>query len=80
MGEARDWVSKPDAEIAWHQHDGGYKFVESESQQGGIAQRWLLVYSEQAYAREKKTLERDLGKKETLLKKEYKDQQKVEGG
>ena len=35
-----------------------------------MLQRWLLVYSEQAYVREKKTLERNLEKKEGLLKKE----------
>ena len=70
VGVARDWVSQPDKEIAWYQHEDGYKFVEAESQHGGILQRWLLVYSEQAYVREKKTLERNLEKKETLLKKE----------
>jgi len=70
VGTARDWVSQPDVEIAWYQHADGYKFVEAESQHGGILQRWLLVYSEQAYVREKKTLERNLEKKEALLKKE----------
>jgi len=70
VGEARDLVSRPDTGLAWVEQEGGYKFVETDSSHGGIAQRWLLVYSEQAYVREKKTLERNLEKKEALLKKE----------
>ena len=37
---------------------------------GNVPQRWLLVYSEQGYAREKKTLERNLEKQEAQIKKE----------
>jgi transposase len=44
--------------------------MEMDSHHGGMSQRWLLVYSEQAYTREKKTLERQLEKKEAVLKKE----------
>jgi transposase len=44
--------------------------MERESQHGGLEQRWLLVYSQQGYLREKKTLDRHLEKKEAELKKD----------
>lgn len=70
VGEARGWVSKPDGDLTWVEQEDGYRFVEIDSNHGGMAQRWLLVSSAQAYAREKKTLERTLEKKEAALKKE----------
>jgi transposase len=69
VGEARTLVSKADGEVAWQEGGNGYKHAAFVSHHGGMAQRWLLVYSEQAYAREKKTLERNLEKKEAALKK-----------
>lgn len=39
---------------------------------GGIPQRWLLVYSEQAFTREEKTLERKIKKEFEIQKKEIK--------
>lgn len=41
-----------------------------ESSYGGIKQRWLLVFSQQAYNREKKTLEKKVIKEEEKLKQE----------
>jgi transposase len=69
VGEARELVSKADEEIPWQEGGNGYKHAAFVSHHGGMEQRWLLVYSEQAYAREKKTLERNLEKKEAALKK-----------
>jgi transposase len=50
----------------------GYKGIEICSTYGKIRQRWLLIYSEQAYLREKKTLERQLKKEWELKTKELK--------
>lgn len=38
----------------------GYRGEEFKSEYGGVTQRWLLVYSEQAYMREEKTLKRQI--------------------
>ena len=40
----------------------GYCGKEFSSEYGGVKQRWLLVYSEQAYMREEKTLKRQIQK------------------
>ena len=55
-------------EIEWKELEKGYKVSPFVSHYGGIEQRWLLVYSEQAYEREKKTLEKKLNKKDEMLK------------
>ena len=68
--EAKEWVSRPDTEISWQAGEGGYKYAETLSVHGNVPQRWLLVYSEQGYAREKKTLAKNLEKQEAQLKKE----------
>ncbi|HNA62236.1 MAG TPA: hypothetical protein PKW79_04090 [Rhabdochlamydiaceae bacterium] len=58
--EAKELIEQLDAKIAWKEGEGGYKTAEYKSYYGGIEQRWLLVFSEQAYGREKKTLEKKL--------------------
>ncbi|HYG40543.1 MAG TPA: IS1634 family transposase [Cytophagales bacterium] len=50
----------------------GYKCAEICSTYGSVRQRWLLIYSEQAYSREKKTLERQIKKEFDLKTKELK--------
>ena len=50
----------------------GYFGVEVCSIYGEVPQRWLLIYSEQAYIREKKTLERRIKKEFETKKKEIK--------
>ena len=50
----------------------GYKGIELCSTYGKISQRWLLIYSEQAYSREEKTLERQVKKEFQLKTKELK--------
>lgn len=68
--EAREWVSRPESEIPWQDEEAGYKYAETLSVHGNVPQRWLLVYSEQGFTREKKTLEKNLEKQEAQLKKE----------
>jgi transposase len=47
----------------------GYRVSPFKSSYGAIEQRWLLVYSAQAYKREQKTLEKNLDKKAERLEK-----------
>jgi transposase len=67
--EARDLSSKPDTNIPWKEQEDGYKTSPFTSNYGGNKQRWLLVFSQQAYNREKKTYETNLEKKDEALKK-----------
>jgi len=41
----------------------------ADSNYGDIEQRWLLVYSQQSYEREKQTFEKKLGKQDNFLNK-----------
>lgn len=67
--EASDLLEKADAEIVWREMGKGYKVSAFPSSYGKIEQRWLLVYSEQAYQREQKTLEKILQRKGENLEK-----------
>lgn len=78
--EAKEWVSRPDTEIPWQVGEDGYKYAETLSVHGNVPQRWLLVFSEQGYAREKMTLEKNLGKQEAQLQKEIRQLGSVDFG
>jgi len=67
--EARELVEKSDHTISWKEHDDGYKTASYQSNYGDIEQRWLLIYSEAAYKREKATFNRKLEKQDETLKK-----------
>jgi len=69
LTESKRLLEKKDEEINWKEHAGGYKTASFFSNYGGVKQRWLLVFSQKAYDREKKTLEKGLEKKEVELKK-----------
>ena len=49
--EAKALTTKPDQEIEWKELEDGYKVSAFSSNYGGLKQRWLLVYSEQAHHR-----------------------------
>lgn len=68
--EAKELVEKPNDLMEWNEHEKGYKTAEFRSVYGGLKQRWILVYSEQAYYREKKTLENKLAKQSENVEKE----------
>ena len=46
----------PDNDLCWEPLGNGYKKVDVGSSYGGIQQRWQLIFSEKAYAREKKDM------------------------
>lgn len=68
IADAKNLVEKIDDEITWEEKEAGYKIAEYQSSYGGIEQRWLLVFSEQAYQRERKTLDKKLEREEKELK------------
>ena len=67
--EASELVGIADSKITWEVYNGEYKFAAYDSTYGGMRQRWLLVFSTHAYEREKKTLEKQLVKKDVELEK-----------
>ncbi len=67
--EARELIEKEDQEIKWKEQEKGYKTAEFYSNYGEVKQRWLLIYSEQSYHREKKTFDKKLKKQDDILKK-----------
>ena len=69
ISEARALVEVDDSQIDWIDADKGYKTAAFFRNYGDIEQRWLLVFSEQAYAREKKTFDKKLEKLQEALKK-----------
>jgi len=66
--EAKRFVEQPNETITWIDRGKGYKTLSYNSMYGGIPQRWLLVFSEQAYQREQKTLEKKIEKEREALK------------
>jgi transposase len=69
IDEAKTLVMRPDEHIAWKAASDGYKTESHVSNYGGIEQRWLLVYSEKAYQKEKQTCEKNWIKMEAEVKK-----------
>ena len=69
MKEARGLVEKSDDTIDWKESSKGYKMAAFESSYGDVAQRWLLIFSEQAYQREKKTFDKRLKSEAATLSK-----------
>jgi transposase len=55
----------PSEAFAWQSLGEGYSISVMENQHQGIHQRWAVVYSEQAYQKEVKTLERTINKAQT---------------
>ncbi|KAG0323184.1 hypothetical protein BGZ97_012342 [Linnemannia gamsii] len=70
--EAKELVSQPAQAIAWHTQEDGYRYAPFDSDYAGIQQRWLLVFSEQAYKREAQTFQKRLAKQEDTLQKQMK--------
>ena len=71
--EARNLVEQADSQIVWSNggtlDEAGYKIAPFSSTYGGVQQRWMLIYSQQAFVREKKTFEKNLNKKSEELEK-----------
>jgi transposase len=57
---AKQWVREPAEKNAWFDITEGYRGTVIEHTYRNIAQRWIKIHSEQAYARENKTFDRKL--------------------
>ena len=69
IAEAKNLVCKKDEEVEWKSLDDGDKIAPFESDYGAISQRWILVYSEQSYQREKKTFDKKIAKEKQAAQK-----------
>jgi transposase len=69
--QAKQLVSKRSSDLSWHELTDGYSYTVTESNYGSVQQRWVLIFSEQAYKREIKTLERNIEKEKKALDKEW---------
>ncbi len=69
INSAIELLELPDNLISWSEERDGYKVSEYGNKYGGINQRWVLVYSQDAYEKEEGT----------LFKKVQKDLSKAEG-
>lgn len=60
--EAKKYLEKREDEFTWTQLENGYKIYVFDNNYNEVPQRWCLVVSEQAYAREIKTLKKNIKK------------------
>ena len=60
-----------DSNISWIKLPNGYSYYATSCEYGGVKQRWLMFFSEAAYHRENKTLERSIKKAETEQNKAW---------
>lgn len=70
VGACKDLVQMSAETFTWHEMDSNYRHCEIGCNYGGVEQRWLMVFSEHAYKREIKTLEKN-------IKKEYEQATKM---
>lgn len=71
IAEAKNLLEQKDSDFKWTEIEKGYRYTEQKSLYGGIEQRWLLIYSEQAYKRESKTFEKKILKQEEQADKDF---------
>lgn len=69
IGEAKALCGALKGNFEWIELGDGYQMAKIDSEYGGMKQRWQLIYSEQAYNRESKTLERKIQREADSLKK-----------
>ncbi len=58
--DAKALVQQLDVDVKWTMLNEGYKIAPFASNYGGVQQRWLLVFSQAAFARESKTIEKTI--------------------
>jgi transposase len=64
-GPAKALTQYPSETLAWQPLGDGYHMSVVENHHQGIHQRWAVIYSEQAYQKQVKTLERTIDKAQT---------------
>ncbi len=71
-------IEKTEEELSWKIIDENYKIHTEYSMLGGISQRWVLVFSQKAYEREKKTFNRHIEKEKSAFEKQLRQLSKTE--
>ena len=67
--EAKALLCQPGEAFTWINQDNGYQIALISSVYGGIPQRWVMVYSAQAFERESATLNKAIEKEKEVLSK-----------
>jgi transposase len=67
--ECKDLVTLPEEEIKWIEYDENYKGCVFTSEYGSIKQRWILIFSNAACKKEKRTFAVNLDKSTKELEK-----------
>ena len=69
--EVRTLVSTPEKELSWIKLGNGYSYYASLSNYKDVTQRWLMFFSEAAYRRESKTLDKKVKMEDDSQKKAW---------
>lgn len=70
LKEARKWLHMEDSAFTWSPLGNGYKMTPlPDAQYGEVEQRWIMIHSEKAAARELKTLQRQIQKERDAYEK-----------
>ena len=69
LKDAKALVSRPNEELDWTPLDNGYQYYATTTNYSEVEQRWILFFSEAAYKRECKTLERNIKTEAEKLEK-----------
>jgi len=67
--DAKEMLESVDMEKTCSTSLNGYRIFSTEVEYGGVNQRWIVVFSEKAFARETKTLEKKIGKEKEQAEK-----------
>jgi transposase len=60
--EVQSLVPTPETDITWITLNNGYSYHATTSDYKGVSQRWLMFFSQAAYQRENKTLDKKISK------------------
>ena len=70
LSEAKRWVERPDEDFTWNSLGDGYKMTPLlDARYGEVSQRWVMIHSEKAAAREYKTLAKNIKKEADTVEK-----------
>ena len=85
LKESKKLLSKSECELNWEKTEKDYKYSVHESSYGNIAQKWLLIFSDSKYKKDRKKLlekyKKEKSKAEknrkSLLRKLYKSEEEI---
>lgn len=70
LSEAKEVLESIDTEKMHSTALNGYRLFSTAVEYGGVKQRWVVVFSDKAFARETKTLERKIAKEKEQVEKD----------